>query len=76
VEAVVALPVLLVEAVEVLLVELLPVVAVEVLLVELLPVVAVDVELLLVVDVDVKPSKSIHKKPAIYIVGFFYLIRL
>jgi hypothetical protein len=50
VEAVVALPVLLVEA--------------------------VDVELLLVVDVDVKPSKSIHKKPAIYIVGFFYLIRL
>nr|DAW11905.1 MAG TPA: hypothetical protein [Caudoviricetes sp.] len=28
------------------------------------------------VDVDVKPSKSIHKKPAIYIVGFFYLIRL
>jgi hypothetical protein len=37
----------------------------------LLLVVAVDVELLLVVDVDVKPSKSIHKKPAIYIVGFF-----
>ena len=33
--------------------------------------VAVDVELLLVVAVDVKPSKSIHKKPAIYIVGFF-----
>jgi hypothetical protein len=57
VEAVVALPVLLVEAV-----------AVDV---ELLLVVAVDVELLLVVDVDVKPSKSIHKKPAIYIVGFF-----
>jgi hypothetical protein len=57
VEAVVALPVLLVE-----------VVAVDV---ELLLVVAVDVELLLVVDVDVKPSKSIHKKPAIYIVGFF-----
>ena len=54
-----ALPVLLVEAV-----------AVDV---ELLLVVAVDVELLLVVavDVDVKPSKSIHKKPAIYIVGFF-----
>jgi hypothetical protein len=55
VEAVVALPVLLVEAVAV---------DVELLLV-------VDVELLLVVDVDVKPSKSIHKKPAIYIVGFF-----
>jgi hypothetical protein len=57
VEAVVALPVLLVVAV-----------AVDV---ELLLVVAVDVELLLVVAVDVKPSKSIHKKPAIYIVGFF-----
>jgi hypothetical protein len=55
------------------------VVAVVVLPVELLSVVAVEVlpvELLSVVDVHVKPSKSIHKKPAIYIVGFFYLIRL